>query len=434
MLSRIYQVYNVIDGCIGFALISYMLCCLCGIKKEHYKCWHYVAASTTFFFITERFTEQIFNKLFGWNPIYLIFMISFAFAALISAHVFLQSSFTNKLTYILFFLTFIQLYKIVCSPLYELEYRLSTSVYSLIDMASGVVLYILLFLLSLLFRKTKISQITSTMPKKFFLILYFPLSVLLSGIITSNTPRLWVRFAPILAAIIISNLPIIYYFFTAIINAYEQQRQLDTALQQTKAQLSYYRYSIVMQDEIKKQRHELKNNYFYIQTMLVEKKYEELEHYLSTVMGEKLSSLEEIKTGITLMDYILNQKISECRRYGIKVYTEILIPKHLRICEDALCTILLNILDNAIQASRKEDNADIHIDIRCVQGYLVFKVKNKTSYNVLKENPRLLTTKSDQTQHGFGVRIIRETVAQNNGILDFDWKDGYFVATVMLEG
>ena len=110
-----------------------------------------------------------------------------------------------------------------------------------------------------------------------------------------------------------------------------------------------------------------------------------------------------------------------------------LIPEQLNISEDTLCTILLNLLDNAITASLHEPDADIHISIRCVQKYLVCKIKNKCSYNVLEQNPNLATTKQDITHHGFGIKIIRETVEKNNGILNFNYNDHYFTATVMLE-
>lgn len=113
---------------------------------------------------------------------------------------------------------------------------------------------------------------------------------------------------------------------------------MNAALQETKAQLSHYRYSIVLQDEIRKERHELKNKYFYIQTLVHEKKFEQLEDYLNHAIGKKLSSFEEIQTGNTLMDYILNQKIQTCRKNNIKVFSEILIPEQLNISEDTLCT------------------------------------------------------------------------------------------------
>ena len=432
MGNFIYQLYFTFQGSIIFAFISYLLYTLCK-PKSSVSCQLYVLFCTVGFFAFEKTTDWFITDFLHKNSPYCIFLICFAAASIISSFTFLESSSFNKITYILFFLTFVQLYKIVLSPLYELENVLSQNTYALIDFISGNIFFLLLWLLCIFFRKVQIAPMTSGMPKKIFLILYFPISILLTTLITSNAPRLWTKFAPILAAIIITNLPIIYYFFAGIISSYEQEKLLNTALQETKAQLSHYRYSIVLQDEIRKERHELKNKYFYIQTLVHEKKFDQLEDYLNTSIGEKLSSLDEIHTGHTLMDYILNQKIQTCRKHNIKVFSEILIPENLSISEDSLCTILLNLLDNAITASLKETDTDIHISIRCIQNYLVCKIQNKCSFNVLEQNPNFNTTKNDTSHHGFGIKIIRETVEKNNGILNFNYENNYFTATVMLE-
>lgn len=432
MGTFIYQLYFTFQGSIIFAFISYLLYTLCKPKRNISRKL-YVMFSFWGFFVFQKIIDWFITNVLKKSSPYCVFLLSVATVALISSFVFLQSSAFCKITYILFFLTFVQLYKIVLSPLYELENYIDPHIYAFIDFISGFFLFFLLGLLCVFFCKVQIVPMTSGMPKKMFLILYFPVSILLSTLITSNTPKLWVKFAPILAAIIITNLPIIYYFFAGIISSYEQKKQLNAALQETKGQLSHYRYSIILQDEIRKERHELKNNYFYIQTLIHEKKFDQLEDYLNHVIGEKLSSLGEIQTGNTLMDYILNQKIQKCRKNNIKVFSEILIPEHLNISEDTLCTILLNLLDNAITASLHEKDADIHISIHCVQNYLVCKIKNKCSYNVLEQNPNLTTTKQDITHHGFGIPIIRETVEKNNGILNFNYDNHYFIATVMLE-
>ena len=45
---------------------------------------------------------------------------------------------------------------------------------------------------------------------------------------------------------------------------------------------------------------------------------------------------------------------------------------------------------------------------------------NSVTYNVLEENPHLLTTKEDAEQHGIGMRIIRRIVEQNGGMLHYE--------------
>lgn len=212
MGAIIYQLYFTFQGSIIFTFISYLLYTLCKSKRP-VSCRLYVLFSflgSLFYrkllnLVHHRFTEKSFSLLrisaFSWC------------SALFSSFIFLQSSAFQKITYLLFILTFIQLYKIVLSPLYELENSLTPHTYAFIDFMSGNFLFFLLGLLCVFFHKLQIAPMTSGMPKKLFLILYFPISILLTTLITSNTSKLWTKFAPILALIIITNLPIIYYFF-----------------------------------------------------------------------------------------------------------------------------------------------------------------------------------------------------------------------------
>ncbi len=139
-----------------------------------------------------------------------------------------------------------------------------------------------------------------------------------------------------------------------------------------------------------------------------------------------------IETGNALMDYLLNRKVKEAHKYHIKTYVNVLVPKQLNISEDLLCTILLNLLDNAIEASTCQENPDLHISVHCAKSYLVCVIKNRADSDAISNNPTLATTKADKENHGLGLKIIRNAVDQANGILTIKNEDGYFIATVML--
>jgi sensor histidine kinase regulating citrate/malate metabolism len=310
---------------------------------------------------------------------------------------------------------------------------MSKDLYSRLDILTTMLLYFFLFLLTRLFRRVKLSATVQLLPRKWFLTLYFPISFLLFFWLRSSGIFLFSSYTEaILSGIILTNLPIIYFLYASIIQTYEEQRALDKALTQTKAQLSRYRYSIELEEQLKKERHELKNHYFYMQTLLKEQKHEELEHYLEEITGEKLASISTISTGNVLMDYLLNKKMKETQKYHIKTYTEILVPEQLHVNDDVLCTILLNLLDNAIEASRQEESSDIHITIKCIPDYLICKISNKVNRDILLENPNLHTTKSDPQNHGLGMKIIKDAVDSCNGIFHTSMEDNYFTASVML--
>lgn len=433
-----YNIYLTIglDGIILFGLISYILYILFGMKP-HIKNWQYVLCSTLLYAVVYNIPHiaDLIKGAAGNNLPLIPFWYHFATVIILSAlcaHFVLKGEFLLKLLYVLLLVSFIQEYKIVCSPLYNLRPTLTADLYELLDFSTFFLLYLLLFLLSLLFRKTRINGSLKNLPHKVLLIFYFPISFLAVYIVTYGIRSLQPYSAPLLSAVIMSNLPVIYYYFATIIQAYEEQKRLDKALYQTMAQLDQYRHSMEMQEQIRKERHELRNNYFYIQALLKEQKYEKLDHYLDNVIGKKMDVISEISSGNTLMDHILNSKIQEARKSNIKIYSEILVPKELPINNDRVCTILLNLLDNAIEASVQEPDPDIHIQIKCSGNYLICKIENKTCLNVLEENPDLHSTKKDAQEHGLGIRIINETVTDLNGMINYSMEGDYFCASLML--
>ncbi|MCF0142275.1 MAG: GHKL domain-containing protein, partial [Parasporobacterium sp.] len=210
------------------------------------------------------------------------------------------------------------------------------------------------------------------------------------------------------------------------------ERELEKALAETSSQLTRFRYTVIAEEQARKERHEIKNTYFYIQALLHDGKYEQLAEYLSKHIGELDDSITGLHTGNLLIDHILNNKIAFARKNKIKIYTEVLIPEQLSINEEHFCTVLLNLLDNAIEASLKETDPDIWIIINIKNNNLICCIKNKVSHDVLESNPKLKTTKADAKNHGQGMRIIRRAVRRMNGIFDASVNNNYFVATVVI--
>jgi sensor histidine kinase regulating citrate/malate metabolism len=141
---------------------------------------------------------------------------------------------------------------------------------------------------------------------------------------------------------------------------------------------------------------------------------------------------ENIDTGNTMIDYILNSKMAEAGRYKIKTCVDVLIPANINVDENTLCTVFLNLFDNAIEASKKENDPDIQVTMKCVQNYLHFVIANKTDPELMKANPHLRTTKDDKNNHGLGMKIVKEAVEKTNGIISHKMVGSYFTVTVML--
>lgn len=238
--------------------------------------------------------------------------------------------------------------------------------------------------------------------------------------------------APLLC-ISLSLILLVYYLCYLIVNFYQEALSAQAISQRLSLELKYVSGSEALVEQVHKEKHELKNIYFYLQALLKEKDYKQLENYINTELGYRLNSNEVFHTGNHLVDLCLTQEVSKARQNDISVITDILLPDKLFLSDEEICSLLMNLLDNAIEASLSEKARDIRVNIRVVRGYLQIQIKNRCQRNVLESNSLLSTTKSDSIHHGLGLKIVRTIAERHNGITDISYQDGYFCITVLLD-
>ena len=224
-----------------------------------------------------------------------------------------------------------------------------------------------------------------------------------------------------------------YYLFYTITETFHEKSQSQLISQRLELQLNNVERSIGMVEQIRRDKHEMKNVYFYIQSLIKSGELDELEKFVDTKLVPRYDRLEEFNPGNQMLDYLLTQKINEARDLAIHTYADVRIPSDLPVEDSDLSGLLLNLLDNAIDASRDVKNADIQINIGILKSYLSIQIKNRTNENVLANNPELHTSKTDKTCHGYGLKIVRSIVDKYNGIINIQMEGGYFCTRVMLE-
>ena len=125
-------------------------------------------------------------------------------------------------------------------------------------------------------------------------------------------------------------------------------------------------------------RHDYRHH---IQTMKVHAsngEYAEIDKYLD-MLDEDLTNVETvIRTGNRMADAILNSKLSLAMEKQIRVKAEAQIPVSLTISELDLCTVISNLLDNAIDACMElpVEERLIRIYMEMKGSYLYFSIIN----------------------------------------------------------
>ena len=120
-----------------------------------------------------------------------------------------------------------------------------------------------------------------------------------------------------------------------------------------------------------------------------------------------------------------------------RLLAQIDISEKINMAEQDLCSLLMNILDNALESCQKVEPAEkrqIHLRMIAWQGVLVIQCENP--YNgerIIKKNGGFASTKQDNTAHGNGTQIMHAIVKKYNGQLDMFAQDGNFTVQTALQ-
>ena len=152
---------------------------------------------------------------------------------------------------------------------------------------------------------------------------------------------------------------------------YQEQNQMKRMKQEAINQLEIYDRQIhekqKVMDEVRKTKHDMKNNMIYLQNLL-KVNPEEAEKYLEKYIGDTTEKTEEFsKSGNLPVDAVLNYKNMIAKSKGINIILEQQIPIDLPYKDSDICIILGNLLDNAIEAVESSRNKEIRVYMRAFQ-------------------------------------------------------------------
>ncbi len=179
--------------------------------------------------------------------------------------------------------------------------------------------------------------------------------------------------------------------------------------------------------------HDFKNHVQIIKAMLEKGQYDSAKAYSQELYDTVTANQSVAYTGCEMVDALLNNKVFEAKgkKIDMRVNSDFgKIPEAMAV---DICTILANLIDNAIEACVKIENGEktVRVKVRETKGMLFIRVDN-----TIKENPfvdgKLETTKPDKRMHGFGLLSVRTTAKRYDGYLEQSVEDNWFRSTVGL--
>ncbi len=187
-----------------------------------------------------------------------------------------------------------------------------------------------------------------------------------------------------------------------------------------------------LHESVRRLKHDMKNHMLVLAAYLNEGAYESAKKYTSGIIDQLNAIHSYIETDNSLLNHILNRKLTLARTEGITIKAEI-DNLGFAVMEGMDFTALLsNLLDNAIEACAREAVKELWVIIAPRRGYEAIIVKNRVGSSVLEDNPGLCSGKPEKEQHGLGVGQIRALVDKYGGVCDFYEEDGFFCACAFI--
>ena len=145
-------------------------------------------------------------------------------------------------------------------------------------------------------------------------------------------------------------------------------------------------------------------------------RYEQAEKSFLEIYDDFKSNYTQTYCDNAYVNAVIFNKKSLMDKYKIDFNCQILLPNNLSLDVLVLPTILFNILDNAIQASKETHKKFIYLKINYTNNFILVYMKN-SNYQ---------TNNTDQSgMHGYGTSIVEDIIQENEGICDWNNADDF---------
>lgn len=262
--------------------------------------------------------------------------------------------------------------------------------------------------------------------------------LLLTGDIRSGTVTISALLARVLLLICMF---LISHFMILFIQQLKEQLETNTRNQAMERllQIQHDQYSMLQARiaENRRARHDFRQHLRVIQDCVKRGDLEDLKSYLAEYEKQFPSLSDHIYCNSYAVNAILAFYADKAENHNIRLDVKIQMSDTPVIPETEFCVLLGNLLENALDACQtgrpESETSQPFIRVCAIQtgtSTLSITVDNTSVFKPTWINEKLVSTKAAGS--GIGTESIRMIAEQYRGDARFEWKDGVFYASVML--
>lgn len=207
-------------------------------------------------------------------------------------------------------------------------------------------------------------------------------------------------------------------------------------LQTLTSDLNHQKEITVFYNEMLSVQHDLRKQINTIKQIIGTSSNIDKDAILDLIGSDKPLSIRYL-TGCTAVDAVLTAKHAAMDQSGIEFSLQPYPLQELPIESSAFCILLSNILDNAIEATLRIEDASVpkSVSLQFARSWDMFYISCTNTMNpstIEKHGDKFVTSKENKRIHGFGIESICRMVAENGGRIRFTTIENEFRVHIVL--
>ena len=229
-----------------------------------------------------------------------------------------------------------------------------------------------------------------------------------------------------------------YYILVKIMEQTRQntvlQEKIRTSQEVLEMQRQHYQLLTNRIQEARAIRHDFHHHLLAMQAYLSGRQYEQLTDYLSQYAREFSSPSQAPLCRHYLADAVLQHYQIQANEQGCEFRTFIDIPPQVSISDLDLCIVLGNLLENALEGSRRvaQDEQVLHLHLKQHGEMLLLTLDNRFDGSLHYREGTLLSHKRGGAVEGIGLQSVRAIAEKYQGVLRIEPNANVFKVSVML--
>ena len=184
--------------------------------------------------------------------------------------------------------------------------------------------------------------------------------------------------------------------------------------------------------EIRVWQHDMKQHLNCMNDMLIKNDVTGAAKYLEKFTDSVRATYLRISSGNYIADAVLSSKISVALERGVAFDCKASLPENLPIDDVDFCSMLSNILENAIEAcERITDKPFIRCNVEKIKNQLIIDVENSSDGNY-KKNGEVFESLKEKGMHGIGLRHTQSIIEKYEGLFSINADENIFKILVSI--